>query len=69
MGDLEGREVVWGMELEGMNKHIIERTLVAVFLLISLTHAGFGKWGPAGYFLFLAAFVDFEDWSTDRRDR
>ena len=50
-----------------MTKHTLERLLVAIFLLISLGNAAVGNWSPAGYFLFLAAFVDFEDWSHPGR--
>ena len=50
-----------------MTKHFIERGLVAIFLLTSVVQAAREHWGPAGYFLFLAAFVDFEDWSHPGR--
>lgn len=37
--------------------------LTGVFLAISLVFAGLQQWSPASYFLFLAAFVDFDDWT------
>lgn len=50
-----------------MLKHYIERGLVVVFLGISGVHAYLGHWGPAGYFLFLSALIDFEDWSHKKQ--
>jgi hypothetical protein len=44
-------------------RHRIERFLVGLLLLTSLVFASKLQWGPAGYFLFLAAFVDFDDWT------
>lgn len=56
--------MVWPGELrEGMTKHYIERALIGALLLISIWKASEGAWGPAGYTLFLASFINFEDWS------
>ena len=46
-----------------MIRHYIEKGLVLLFLGISLWQAFLEHWGPGSYFLLLAAFVDFEDWS------
>jgi hypothetical protein len=44
-------------------RHYVEKGLTALFLAISLGLAADHAWSPASYFLFLAAFVDFDDWS------
>lgn len=45
-------------------RHIIERCLVGVFLVLSVSCAIEGNWSPANYFLFLAAIIDFDDWTN-----
>jgi len=49
-----------------MIRHYIEKGLVMFFLGISFWQGSLEHWGPAGYFLLLAAFVDFDDWSHKR---
>lgn len=64
MDDVAGGQGVREGELwEGMNRHIVEKALTGVFLVVSLVHAVMGAWQPAQYWLFMAAFVDFDDWS------
>lgn len=46
-----------------MNRHHVEKAMMGLFLLISMVCAASGAWSPASYFLFLAAFVDFDDWT------
>ncbi len=47
-----------------MNRHNLEKGLMGGFLLVSLVFAICRLWSPASYFLFLAAFVDFDDWTN-----
>lgn len=44
-------------------RHYVELGLIGMFLAISVYSAHLGLWQPAQYFLFLAAFIDFDDWS------
>lgn len=46
-----------------MTKHYIERFLTFCLIVASVWEAWNGRWNPANYFLFAAAFVDFDDWS------
>lgn len=48
-----------------MTKHIAERALTFVLIALSIWEAWHGRWNPANYFLFAAAFVDFDDWSHE----
>jgi len=50
-----------------MNRHLVEKVLMGLFLAISLGFAAIQQWSPASYFLFLAAFVDFDDWTHGPR--
>ena len=50
-----------------MTKHILERALVGGLLAASLACAILQKWSPAGYLLFLAAFIDFDNWAGGGR--
>lgn len=45
-------------------RHIIERLLTGFFLALSVWCAIQQNWSPANYFLFLAALVDFDDWTN-----
>jgi hypothetical protein len=47
--------------------HLVERALVMIFFGLSVRFAVLGQWGPANYFMFLAAFVNFEDWTSGGR--
>lgn len=47
-------------------RHRVERFLTGVLLAVSLGYAVAGLWSQASYFLFLAAFVDFDDWQGAR---
>ena len=51
-----------------MTRHYVVMGLTGLFLGISLVFAAFQQWSPASYFLFLAAFVDFDDWTHGSRD-
>jgi phosphatidylserine synthase len=46
-----------------MIRHYVEMGLTAGFLILSVRFAWLQQWSPASYFLFLAAFVDFDDWT------
>lgn len=50
-----------------MIKHFIERAVILVAILASVTYAVQNNWSPAMYFLGVAAAVDFDDWSSKRR--
>jgi len=58
-----------GLEVgkESMLRHYIERGLAGVLLVLSLGYAWHGMWSQANYFLFLAAVVDFDDWSMKKK--
>lgn len=45
-------------------RHIIERVLTGAFLVVSVAYASQQNWSPANYFLFLAAIIDFDDWTN-----
>lgn len=45
-------------------KHIIERVLTGALLIWSITQACYGHWPLASYLLFMAAFLDFDDWTA-----
>lgn len=49
-----------------MNRHIVEKALTGACLVFSLLCATLGDWQPAQYWLFMAAFVDFDDWSHNK---
>lgn len=46
-----------------MIKHYTERVLTFLLIAASVWFAWHGRWNQANYFLFAAAFVDFDDWS------
>lgn len=46
-----------------MTKHYVERGLTFCLIVASVWEAWHGRWNQANYFLFAAAFVDFDDWS------
>jgi hypothetical protein len=46
-----------------MIRHWLEMALIVGLLVLSLAEAHFGHFDRASYWLFWAAFVDFDDWS------
>jgi phosphatidylserine synthase len=49
-----------------MCRHHLERGLALVLLGVSIFYAIRGRWNQANYFLFLAAVIDFDDWSLKK---
>lgn len=45
-----------------MKRHVIECSLTALLLMISIYNAIMLQWPAASYFLVFAALVDFDDW-------
>ncbi len=50
-----------------MFRHYLERGLAVALFGVSLGYAWHGMWSQANYFLFLAAVMDFDDWSMKKK--